>query len=225
LDALGRRFRFVDGDEFARFLRGGGLPRRPLLVTFDDCYEDLVDDALGLLEERGVPAVAFAVTSNPGGTNDWDAEIGAPELRLADADGLRTLSRNGVLVGSHSRTHAMLNRLEPDALAEELAGSAADLEAAGLARPIFLAYPHGEHDEQVRRATAAAGYEAAFTVEAGLARPGGDPFAIPRIEILRSHSGRRFLWTVLTAGRLRRDRSTKRVFGRRARSDTPSPPA
>jgi glycosyltransferase involved in cell wall biosynthesis/peptidoglycan/xylan/chitin deacetylase (PgdA/CDA1 family) len=222
LGALSRRFNFVDGAEFARFLRGGGLPRRPLLLTFDDCYEDLVEDALKLLVERGVPAVAFAVTSVLGGTNDWDAENGAPQLRLADADGLHALSKNGVVVGSHSRTHAMLNRLEPGPLAEELAGSAADLEAVGLERPFFLAYPYGAHDEAVQRATARAGYEAAFTVEAGVARPGGDPFAIPRIEILRSHSGRHFLWMVLTAGRLRRDRPTKRAFRNGGRPDTPS---
>jgi glycosyltransferase involved in cell wall biosynthesis/peptidoglycan/xylan/chitin deacetylase (PgdA/CDA1 family) len=225
LEALGRRFRFVDAAEFACFLRGGGLPRRPLLLTFDDCYEDLVDNALAVLVDRGVPAVAFAVTSRLGGTNDWDADIGAPQLRLADSDGLLALSRNGVAVGSHSRTHAMLNRLEPGPLADELAGSAADLGAVGLERPFFLAYPHGEHDEEVRRASALAGYEAAFTVEAGVARPDGDSFAIPRIEILRSHSGLRFLWRVVTAGRLHRDSPTRRVFRRRARSDTRSPPA
>ena len=225
LQALGRLFRFVDGAEFARSLRGGGLPRRPLLLTFDDCYEDLVGEALDLLLEHGTPAVAFAVTSHVGGTNEWDAPIGAPELKLADADGLRTLARNRIAIGSHSRTHAMLNRLEPGALSDELEGSAGDLEALGLERPLLLAYPHGEHDEDVRRATAAAGYEAGFTVEPGLARPGGDPFAIPRIEILRSHSGLRFLWTVLTAGGLGRERSTRLPFGRRARSDTPLPPA
>jgi peptidoglycan/xylan/chitin deacetylase (PgdA/CDA1 family) len=223
--ALARRFHFVDGAEFARSLRGGSLPRRALLITFDDCYEDLLDEALPPLVERGVPAVAFAVTSRLGGMNDWDADIGAPQLRLADSDGLRALSRNGVAVGSHSRTHVMLNRLEPGPLADELAGSAADLEAVGLERPFFLAYPHGEHDEKVRHATALAGYEAAFTIEAGVARPGGDPFAIPRIEILRSHSGVRFLWRVVTAGRLRTDSPTRQFFRRRARSDTRSPPA
>jgi peptidoglycan/xylan/chitin deacetylase (PgdA/CDA1 family) len=221
---LARRFRFVDAAEFGRFLAGGDLPRRPLLLTFDDCYADLVEQALEVLVEHEAPAIAFAVTSLVGETNEWDAAIGAPKLPLTDADGLRTLAANGVAVGSHSRTHAMLNRVERDALDEELVGSADDLEVLGLGRPTFLAYPHGEHDDVVRRAAAAAGYDAAFTVDAGLVRPDGDRFTIPRIEILRSHSGRRFLWTILAAGRFRRD-SPRWAFGRRARSDTPSPPA
>jgi glycosyltransferase involved in cell wall biosynthesis/peptidoglycan/xylan/chitin deacetylase (PgdA/CDA1 family) len=221
---LGRRFCLVDASEFSRFLAGGALPRRPLLLTFDDCYADLVEEALDVLVEHEAPAIAFAVTDLVGGTNDWDAAIGAPKLRLTDGDGLRTLAANGVAVGSHSRTHAMLNRVGADSLDEELVGSADDLEALGLERPIFLAYPHGEHDDVVRHAAAAAGYDAAFTVEAGLVRPDGDRFAVPRIEILRSHSGRRFLWTVLAAGRFRRD-SPRWAFGRRARSGTPSPSA
>jgi hypothetical protein len=45
LDALLQAgFRFVSADEFLRFLHGrGGLPRRALLLTFDDCYEELLD--------------------------------------------------------------------------------------------------------------------------------------------------------------------------------------
>ena len=220
VELLGRHFRFVDAAEFGRFIQGGSVPRRALLLTFDDCYADLVDEALGVLVEHEAPGIAFAVTSLVGGTNAWDTAIGAPQLRLADADGLRVLAKSGIAIGSHSRTHAMLNRLERDALHEELRGSSNDLAGLGLEPPTFLAYPHGENNAVVRDAAAAAGYRAAFSVEPGLAQPGGNAFAIPRIEILRSHCGRRFLWTVLTAGRVRP--GLRRAFGTRARSDTPS---
>ena len=79
-------------------------------------------------------------------------------------------------------------------LAEEIAGSAADLEAAGLPRPRMFAYPHGEQDARVRAAVADAGMVAAFTVEPGMMKRGADPFRIPRVEILRRDRGVRFLW-------------------------------
>jgi GT2 family glycosyltransferase/peptidoglycan/xylan/chitin deacetylase (PgdA/CDA1 family) len=201
LGLLQRHFHVIGPDEFRRYLGGAGVPRRAVLLTFDDCYEDLLRDGLPLLRARGLPAVAFAVTRRLGATNDWDAHLGAPQVRLLDAAGLRRLAAGGVEVGSHSRTHRMLNRVPPGELSGEAAGSAADLDAAGLGRPAFFAYPHGEHDAAARRAVAGAGYRAAFTVEPGLARAGGDPYAIPRIEILRRDAGWRFLAKVLRPGR------------------------
>jgi GT2 family glycosyltransferase/peptidoglycan/xylan/chitin deacetylase (PgdA/CDA1 family) len=201
LGLLQRHFHVIGPDEFRRFLAGAGVPRRAVLLTFDDCYEDLLESGLPLLRARGLPAVAFAVTRRLGATNDWDAHLGAPQIRLLDAAGLSRLAAGGVEVGSHSRTHRMLSRVPPGELPGEAGGSAADLEAAGLGRPAFFAYPHGEHDAAARRAVADAGYRAAFTVEPGLAWAGGDPYAIPRIEILRRDSAWRFLAKVLRQGR------------------------
>lgn len=195
-------FQFIDAKEFLRFLQGkAGLPRRPVLLTFDDCYQDMLDVALPILEEQKISAVAFAVSRRLGGTNDWDKKIGASQLQLLDADGLRKLTKGGVAIGSHSRTHRMLNRIPIEDLSEEIAGSVADLEAIGLDRPLLLAYPHGEYNQKVQQETQAAGLQAAFTVEPGLVQSGQEPSQIPRIEILRGDVGWKFLWKVLVAGR------------------------
>jgi peptidoglycan/xylan/chitin deacetylase (PgdA/CDA1 family) len=39
----------------------GGLPRRAVLVTFDDGHRDVLDVAMPMLRERGIPAAAFVV--------------------------------------------------------------------------------------------------------------------------------------------------------------------
>lgn len=44
-------------------LLSGSLPRRPLLLTFDDCFRSVLDVARDVLAPRGVPAVLF---TNPG---------------------------------------------------------------------------------------------------------------------------------------------------------------
>jgi peptidoglycan/xylan/chitin deacetylase (PgdA/CDA1 family) len=201
LDLLPRLgFHFVSAEEALRSLEGrGGLPRRAVLLTFDDCYEDLLHVALPMLEHRGIPAVAFAVSGHVGGSNVWDQPIGAPGLRLLDVKGLEELARRGIEIGAHSRSHCALPGLSDSALHQEIAGSVADLEADGLVRPRLFAYPYGEYDQRVTTATARAGLRAAFTVDPG--RIGRRPVRHrpPRIEILRSDVGLRFLLKVVGA--------------------------
>jgi len=196
LQFLSRHFRFISPEEFARYLDGGGVPSRAVLLTFDDCFRDLLLDALPLLRELQVPALAFAVTGKLGGSYDWDEEAGAPRLPLIDAPGLVTAGEH-LAIGSHTRTHRMLNRLPGDELVDEIEGSLSDLEELGLPRPRFLAYPYGEHGPAVREAAKAAGLLGAFTVEGGRTHPGGDRYAIPRAEVLRSDTGWRFAWKTL----------------------------
>ena len=79
-----------------------------MLVTFDDCYTDLADNGLPVLQDLEVPAVAFAVADLVGGTNTWDVARGAPELSLLDAPGLLALQQSGIEIGVHGSTHRPL---------------------------------------------------------------------------------------------------------------------
>ena len=181
----------IGAGEAVRFLEGqGGLPRRPILLTFDDAYKDLATAALPLLD--GTPAVTFAVSGRLGGTNEWDRGRGARPLRLLDAEELRELAQKGIEVGAHSRTHPNLTRVPDGELDEEIAGSRQDLARRGLPLPRFFAYPYGVEDERVRRAVQQAGFTAAFTVGPGRVLPGQDPYRLPRVEIFRHDQGWRF---------------------------------
>lgn len=202
LDALRRAgYRFVAPDELVRFLDGrGGLPRRPLLLTFDDCYRDLLTRALPLLEQRGIPAIAFAVTGLLGRTNEWDLPHGSGGLPLLDATGLTEAARGGVEIGAHSHTHRSLVAIPDAALRAETAGSVAQLRRVMGASVRFFAYPFGEHDARARRAVEAAGVRAAFTTDPGRVRAGDDPYRLRRVEILRGEVGLAFRVKVATAG-------------------------
>lgn len=203
LDALRRAgYRFIEPLELVNMVQeGGGVPRKAVLMTFDDCYRDLLDVALPSLQERGVPAVAFAVTGRLGGSNDWDRAIGARPLPLLDAEDLGRLYEAGVEIGAHSRTHRMLPRVSNEELGEEIGGSLDDLASSGLGRLRLFAYPGGEHDHRVRSAVRRAGVRAAFTVDPGRALPNQDFTRIPRIEVLRRDTGARFRLKVALAGR------------------------
>jgi GT2 family glycosyltransferase/peptidoglycan/xylan/chitin deacetylase (PgdA/CDA1 family) len=202
LDVLRRAgFRPISPAELLAYLESGaGVPRGAVLLSFDDAYAEVADDVLPLLAEHGASAVVFAVSARIGGVNDWESSAGAPRLVLCDAERLRALAAAGCAIGAHSRTHCRLDRLPPDALADELAGAADELAANGLPRPRLLAYPYGVADERVVAAAREAGYTAAFTARPGRVTPASDPLALPRIEIFRRDRGWRFLLKVASAG-------------------------
>lgn len=66
LDALMDRHTIVGLDAVLRRLDGGpALPRRALLLTFDDAYVDMMVHAWPVLRERRLPAVLFVPTAYP----------------------------------------------------------------------------------------------------------------------------------------------------------------
>jgi glycosyltransferase involved in cell wall biosynthesis/peptidoglycan/xylan/chitin deacetylase (PgdA/CDA1 family) len=200
LDALrAAGWTFVDLDAFLAGLAGrDSLPKRAVLVTFDDCYVDLRAGA-EVLSGREVPAVAFAVAGLTGATNEWDRPLGAQELRLLDGEGLRQLAARGIEIGSHAMTHRPLARLDPGEAAGEAKESAARLEALGLPRPRALSYPYGESSPAVEAAVRDAGYALAFTVTPGVVENGTNRLALPRIEVLASDSPRGLRLKLATA--------------------------
>jgi peptidoglycan/xylan/chitin deacetylase (PgdA/CDA1 family) len=106
-----------------------------------------------------------------------------PPLFL-DWDGARALAATGHGIGSHTVTHAILAREEPEAQLAELVESRRALEE-GLGQTVdLLAYPNGndgDYDERTMAFAEQAGYRAAITTRAGLAGSNASPFAMRRV--------------------------------------------
>jgi peptidoglycan/xylan/chitin deacetylase (PgdA/CDA1 family) len=113
------------------------------------------------------------------------------ERRLADEtvmtwDHVAALRRAGMGVQSHTRTHRVLQTLEPAQLAEELRGSRGILEDV-LGEPVrAISYPVGRPLRgvpHVREAVRSAGYELGFSNGTGVNPPRLDPFDIKRLSL------------------------------------------
>jgi len=156
--------------ELAACLEGRArLPPRPVLVTFDDGYADLLD-AAERLAAAGFPSTLYVTTG----------QLGAAGMLTRGQ--LRSLGGT-VEVGAHSRSHPRLDELPADRLRDEVHGSKADLEEV-LQRPArSFAYPHGDHDRRVRQAVVEAGFGSAAAVKNAFSHDRDDPFAIARITV------------------------------------------
>ena len=167
------------GDWLAYCIEGKPLPERPVLLTFDDAYEDLNEYAFPVLKENGFTATVFVVTGEVSGHNSWDQKKGYAALRCMSADQIRHWSGQGIEFGAHSRTHADLTTLSAAGLDEEIAGSGSDLtEILGTA-PLSFAYPFGNYNETVRSEVEKA-FPLAFTCDRGLNGLGTEPHVLRR---------------------------------------------
>lgn len=108
---------------------------------------------------------------------------------------LRTLAREGVSMGSHTRTHPMMDRIPLEDARGEIEGSIEDLNRElGSAAPAF-AYPAGRHDDRVARVVAESGVQLAFTTVPGV----NEVRRSDRFKLRRVHVGARTGLTGLRA--------------------------
>ena len=167
LDGLSARgFTFVTPEAFAAYLLNDApMPKRAVLLTFDDGYADLLETARSVLQPRGIRALAFVLTNQRSDHNDWDTSVGAPTRRLLTPQEMLQLAN----LGSRSpRMVAPIARCPgstSDESRQEVEGSIADLESLGL-KPRFFAYPFGEVSSESIDAAREGGFVAAFGIDA-----------------------------------------------------------
>lgn len=113
-----------------------------------------------------------------------EVEVELTNRHLMTWQHVRALRRSGMFVGSHTRTHRVLQTLSPSELTRELVGARQDLETV-LGEPVpVIAYPVGRPVAGVpaiREAVAAAGYRLGFTYRTGLQ----DLRALDRLDVHR----------------------------------------
>lgn len=143
--------------------------RSPLIcLTFDDGFANLLDHALPILRELGVPATVFGVASNLGARPRWSMPAFHPDAGevLMTAEQIRAATSGGLCeFGSHTLTHADLTTLSLELLRQELCDSKRELETLLGNKVEDLALPYGVYDEQVIAAAVEAGYKRVFTLD------------------------------------------------------------
>lgn len=180
---VARGFKPVTTARLGEAWRPGGrpLPRRPVLITFDDGYEGVHRHALPVLAEHGFAATLFVSTGWLRGAYD---EGGALDTML-DWDQVRELAAAGTEIGGHTHTHPQLDQLDDYRLRYETV-RCRDIIADELgAAPVSFAYPFGYSSRRVRHTVRAAGFAQSLAVGNALALPRQGPYALRRLTVRR----------------------------------------
>ena len=171
-------YRVVSLAEFVEWLHlKRQLPRKSVVLTFDDGYQSFREHAYPVLKKLGFPATLFVYTDYVGASRNalsWEQ--------------LKALAAEGFDVQAHSKTHGDLRRApgETDAqYAKRMQAELAEpprLFQRQLGQGVqFLAYPYGRVDDDLLTRVREQGYAAAFTVR----RESNPSFARP-LRISRS---------------------------------------
>jgi peptidoglycan/xylan/chitin deacetylase (PgdA/CDA1 family) len=108
-----------------------------VVVTFDDGTVDLAEHALPVLERHGIPAVLYLATRFVDEGVDFPGN-GRPLTWSSIAE---MTSTGLVSVGSHTHSHALLDRLDPSDVDDELDRSIGLIEHHLGVTPLDFAYP------------------------------------------------------------------------------------
>lgn len=141
-------------------------------ITFDDGFHSVKEVALPYLSAKGIPAAVFinrmAVVDNKLLNDSENAKLENPgnEKVFLDESDVQSLSRAGVIIGSHTATHRKLVDCDDQMLASEIEGNKDYLERITGQTVRYLALPFGKrehYNEHVLDHCRRAGHEFVFS--------------------------------------------------------------
>ena len=147
------------------------LPEKPVVLTFDDGYEDNYTHMLPILEAHGMKATIYMVTNDicrPGYLT-WDE--------------LRDMQERGVEIGSHTANHLPLTSLAPQEQDDEVRLSKLLMEWNGIRTVFSFSYPNGAYDGRMPALLRENEYLTAVTGDAGLNTFETNPYLMQRVNI------------------------------------------
>ncbi len=172
-------YRVITLDDLLYFLADGiPLPEKPIILTFDDGYEDNYVNAFPLLRKYGVAGCFFIISDF---VNEKQPDYMTwPQIEEMSAAGQR--------FGSHSRNHPDLRGKSVDYLVwQALGGMEAIQEHLGY-HPRWISYPSGGYDARVIAVYKSANYWGGLATQQGATHMLDGIFELERVRVRGSYT-------------------------------------
>lgn len=151
------------------FDSGSPLPKKSILITFDDGYEDFATNVYPLLNSLNFNATLFLPTGladNPGYLT-WDQ--------------IKNISSNqNIYVANHTWSHKS-TKAQKDVVEKEILAADRQLTEKNLNALKIFAYPYGEVSDIAKKTLESSGYKLAFTTRTGSILCKKLRFELPRV--------------------------------------------
>ncbi|MCL5958206.1 MAG: polysaccharide deacetylase family protein [Chloroflexi bacterium] len=149
-----------------------GLPAKSFVLTFDDGYWDLYQNAYPVLQRYNLKATSFVIADLVGarGYLTWDA--------------IREMAASGsVTYGSHTLNHPDLTQIPLAEVERQIKQSKRILEDRLGNQVTLLSYPSGQYNSSVMGRAQDAGYVAAVSTRFGSVNAREDLFRLRRVRV------------------------------------------
>lgn len=151
------------------------LPKKPIILTFDDGYQDNYLYAFPILKRYNFTATIFLVSKYIGGTNQWDRipqeeTVHSPQsmvhsieepINLLSIDEIREMVKYGITFGAHTVTHSHLKQLSEEKALQEINQSKIEIEKIIGEEITSFCYPYGETNSTIKQIVIKAGFKCA----------------------------------------------------------------
>lgn len=180
-------FHFVTMSEL--YHQHGQLPEKTIAITFDDGYLDNLTQAFPILQKYQAKATIYVVVDRH--NRDWstykkehhnNGEL-MREPKLSDEDVMTLVKSDLIEIGSHTITHANLDKLSDDECYDELYQAKHQLETLTGQKVNSFAYPFGIYSERDVKVAQQVGYETAVTTIEGVDTQQFDWLQLKRIKV------------------------------------------
>lgn len=147
----------------------GDLEKNKLysIITFDDAFENLIDNAIPILKEYNLPFTIFFISDYFGRTPDWEFPKNHNDKNenIMTVDQMNALPKELLTIGSHTVNHQKLTKLSDDEVDYELAESKRRLEELSGVKVNTISFPNGEYNSDIIQRSLSLGYKRVFTIE------------------------------------------------------------
>ncbi|MCL2888550.1 MAG: polysaccharide deacetylase family protein [Elusimicrobia bacterium] len=166
------RYTLINFDGLLKIMAGKAqFPQKPVIITFDDGYKDVYQNAFPALKEKKMKAAVLPVQEAVGKYNFWQDPESEAWTDIMTEEQLKEILKSGVFsYGSHGLTHKNLAKLPPETAEYEIRESRARLENTFGAPCAVFAYPYGggADDDKINSFISAAGYKISISSEQGV---------------------------------------------------------
>ncbi len=160
---------------------------RSIVITIDDAYSSVFNYAWPIFKKYNIPFTLFVSTdvidNKTPGYMSWE------EIRI--------LRDNGVTIGSQTKSHPHMYKLNNKEIINELLISSKRFVDEIGSKPKIFAYPYGEYNLEVLEQVKLHGFIAAFGQHSGVAHKSLGLYELPRFAMNEKYGGmERFLLAV-----------------------------
>lgn len=164
-------YTFVTASELIGILDGEiKLPKKPIIISFDDGYRDFYTDVFPILKKNNVKTIVYIVSGfldKPNYMFTWQ---------------LKEIAKSGLVeIGAHTVHHYSLKGLEALTAKYEIEESKMMLEKLIGTSVVSFAYPDGGFDMQAIKLVKEAGFKSAVTTTHGFEVSWENKFSLYRI--------------------------------------------